>query len=81
MKFRHAWRPETVSIADAVDAAIDDAYGEGVLERGLSTAQNASRCIGKLVQTLYEKGVLSADDLHDFVSSQYRAVSDDDSQT
>lgn len=76
MRFKHSWRNrgDTISIAAAVEARIDDDYGSGVAEHGLSTAQNAGRAIGLIVQRLHERGLLSDDDLKDFVSFNYTPV-------
>ena len=77
MKFQHSWRKGApVSIATAVEDRIDDDYDSGVAEHGLSTARNAARSIGDLVQALYEKGILTDEDLKDFVSGSYLPVPD-----
>lgn len=78
MRFKHSWRGagETIPLAAAVEARIDDDFGSGVAERGLSTAQNAGRAIGLIVQRLHERGLLSDDDLKDFVSYNYTPVPD-----
>lgn len=77
MKFKHSWRDSApVTIATAVDAKIDDNYDSGVAEHGLATARNAASAIGLLVQRPYEKGVLTKDDVQDFVSGSYEPVDD-----
>jgi hypothetical protein len=77
MKFQHSWRKGgPVSIATAVEARIDDDYDSGVAEHGLSTARNAGSAIGKIVQLLHEKGVLTDEDLKDLVGYSYHPVPD-----
>lgn len=78
MRFKHSWRNagKTISLAAAVEARIDDDFGSGVAENGLATAQNAGRAIGLIVQRLHERGLLSDDDLKDFVSYSYTPVPD-----
>jgi len=56
------------TISQAIEAYIDGAdYERGAVETAQSTANNAGKCLGNLVQLLVEKGVLTKKEVEDKV--------------
>lgn len=61
-----------VSISDAIEGSVDDAgYSGGIAEMAHSKIVSASKIIGKLVQSLYERKLLTDDEVKDMLSWKY----------
>ena len=61
-----------VSISDAIEDSIDDAsYSGGIAEMAHSKIVNVSKIIGKLVQCLHERKLLTDDNVKDMLSWKY----------
>ena len=56
------------SIEDYTEAELDSSqFANGLVEAAASTAANNSRAIGRLVDCLYGKGILTADEVLEVV--------------
>lgn len=66
LKETYGWRTpdRTYSIEDAVTAELDGTdYDRGRLEEVEATSANTARFVGKLTERLFDKGVLSKEDI------------------
>lgn len=58
------WRGEkTSTIADFVTSGLDGRDYDGALERAGATADNTAEALGRLVEILAEKGIVSASEV------------------
>ena len=72
MLLKDTFRPDRkpMSIADALEKDVYDSDG-GVAERADRNAENAIKLIGKLLETLHDKKVLSDNEVIEFIG-RYR---------
>lgn len=61
-----------VSISDAIEGSIDDSIeNNGVAEDASRKADNCGKILGKLVQALYERKLLTDDEIKDMLNWRY----------
>lgn len=69
-KYFYSTKPApSFTITEAIVAQCDGSeYDRGVLEAADATAKQTSQMLGKLISTLYDKGLLTADELYRLAS-------------
>lgn len=67
-----AGRECEVCIATAIEGSVDDAgYSGGIAEIAHSKIVNASKILGKLVQSLHDRKLLTDDEVKDMLNWEY----------
>lgn len=67
-----------VSISSAICSSITDAgYGSGSLERVGEIAEKAAERLGNVIEILFNKGLLTKDELSNMLSYHYNIIEDE----
>ena len=75
--WKHTWSRgrRAITTAETAEALIEN--DGGVAERAQSTAENTARALGRLVETLHEKGLLTTDEVQQVLDLWAYEVADE----